>query len=150
MSRAEIIYVAIVDDDESICRSLGRLLQAADFHPIAYASAEEFLTDWKRPRFDCLLLDLQMDGMSGLELKEQLDKAGSVPPVIYITAHEDAEARLKALALGCEGYFRKTAPGGEIIEAIRAAVARFHTSPASVNPKNPSSALDPPLSGGTS
>jgi FixJ family two-component response regulator len=133
MSSTDNIYVAIVDDDESICRSLNRLLRAANFLPVAYSSAEAFLADWKHPRFDCLLLDIQMKGMSGIELKEHLDRGGTAPPVIYITAHDDPEAQTKALAAGCEGFFRKTTPGSEIIAAIRSAAARFHSSRSSVN-----------------
>jgi len=76
MSSPENIYVAIIDDDDSICRSLSRLLRTANFQPVAYLSAKSFLTDWKHPRFDCLLLDIQMEEMSGLELKEHLDRAG--------------------------------------------------------------------------
>jgi FixJ family two-component response regulator len=137
MSNTENIYVAIIDDDESICRSLSRLLRLANFQPVAYSSAKAFLTDWKHPRFECLLLDVQMEGMSGIELKEHLDRAGSVPPLIYITAHDDPEARLKALALGCEGFFRKTTSGSEIIEAIRGAVIRYQSSSSTVNRPSP-------------
>lgn len=133
MSSAENIYVAIVDDDESICRSLSRLLQTANFRPVCYFSAQAFLDDWKHPRFDCLLLDIQMPGMSGIELKEHLNKAGSELPVIYVTAHEDSEARQQALASGCDGYFRKTVAGSEILDAIRRAVARPKAAPASIN-----------------
>jgi len=60
-----------------------------------------------------------------------------VPPVIYITAHNDPSARLKALTLGCEGFFLKTTPGSEIIEAIRGAAARFLASPSTVNRPSP-------------
>jgi FixJ family two-component response regulator len=140
MSSPEYIYVAIVDDDESICRSLSRLLQTVGFKPVCYQSAQAFLDDWKHPRFDCLLLDIQMPDMTGIELKEHLNKSGSVLPVIYVTAHEDEEARAEALASGCDGYFRKTAVGGEILDAIRRAIARSKTAAASINP--PTDKLD--------
>jgi len=133
MSSPEYIYVAIVDDDDSICRSLSRLLQTANFRPVCYPSAQAFLDDWKHPRFDCLLLDIQMPGMSGIELKEHLNQAGSLLPVIYVTAHEDSEARQKALASGCDGYFRKIAPGSEILDAIRRAIDRAKAAPASIH-----------------
>jgi FixJ family two-component response regulator len=62
MSKTTPIYVAVVDDDESLCRSHGRLLRAAGIQPITYASAEAFLADNKHPQFDCLVLDIQGHG----------------------------------------------------------------------------------------
>lgn len=122
MGRASIIYVAVVDDDESLCRSFNRLLRAAGFQAITYDSAEAFLADDKHPRFDCLVLDVQLGGMSGLELHQQLASQGSTTPVIYITAHDDPEVREQALAIGCAGYFRKTESGQTVLAAIRQAM----------------------------
>jgi FixJ family two-component response regulator len=79
MSNTEPFYVAVVDDDENFCRSLGRLLRAAGMQPITYPSAEAFLADTKRPRFDCLVLDIHLGGMSGIELGERLVAEGSMP-----------------------------------------------------------------------
>lgn len=117
------VYVAVVDDDESLCRSLGRLLLAAGIQPISYPSAEALLADTKHPRFDCVVLDIQLPGMSGLELQRHLSAASAAPPVIFITAHDDPAARQQAHLAGCAGYFRKTDAGSEILEAIRRAVA---------------------------
>src|SRR5262245_27304878 len=111
------IYVALVDDDQNLCRSVGRLLNAAGIHSIAYVSAEAFLADSRRPQFDCLLLDIQLGGMSGLELAHRLAASGSRTPVIYITAHDDPVDREQALATGCAGYFRKTDSGSDLLEA---------------------------------
>jgi FixJ family two-component response regulator len=116
--------VAVVDDDESARRALSRLLLAAGLQPVAYPSAEAFLGDTQRPRFDCLVLDLQLGGMSGIELQQQLKAAGSSTPVIYITAHDAPEIREQAQAVGCTAYFAKTAPGRNVIHAIRAAAHR--------------------------
>jgi len=116
------IYVAVVDDDESLCRSLARLLLAAGIQPISYPSAEAFLADTKHPRFDCVVLDIQLPGISGLELQKQLAAASAAPPVIFITAHDDPTARDQARVAGCAGYFRKTDAGSEVLEAIRRAV----------------------------
>ena len=80
-----ISYVAVVDDDESVCRSLGRLLRTAGFHPVTYLSAEAFLEDRKRPRFDCMLLDIQLGGISGLELSHRLAAVNDDTPVVFIT-----------------------------------------------------------------
>ena len=119
-----IIYVAVVDDDESTCRSYGRLLGAAGFQPITYPSAEAFLGDTKRPRFDCLVLDIQMEGMSGLKLSQALAAVKDTTPVVFITAHDDPEVRAEAEASGCAGYFRKTDPGQLVLEAITKAARK--------------------------
>ena len=116
------IYVAVVDDDENLCRSFARLLRAAGMQPSTYPSAEAFLADTKHPRFDCLVLDVQLLGMSGLELQKHLAAAGTAAPVIFITAYDDPQAREQAYAAGCAGYFRKTDSGSEVLEAIRRVV----------------------------
>lgn len=122
MSGTPHISVAIIDDDESLCRSMGRLLKAACFEAMAYSSAEEFLSDSDRPHFDCILLDIQLDGMSGLELHEKLVAEGDVTPVVFITAHDAPEVRIQAESVGCAGYFRKSDPGNDVLSAIRRAV----------------------------
>jgi FixJ family two-component response regulator len=119
---SHIIYVAVVDDDESVRRSFGRLLRTAGFQPVTYASAEAFLEDTKRPRFDCLVLDIQLDGMTGLELSRRLSAVKDSTPVVFITAHDDPEVRAEALAAGCAGYFRKADAGALVLEAISGAV----------------------------
>jgi FixJ family two-component response regulator len=119
MSIPTPIYVAVVDDDESVCRSFGRLLRAAAMQPITYNSAESFLADVKHPEFTCLVLDVQLGGMSGVELARKLSLEGKRTPVIFVTAHDSPEARANAEALGCAAYFRKTAQGSEVLEAIR-------------------------------
>jgi FixJ family two-component response regulator len=119
MSKVTPIYVAVVDDDESLCRSLGRLLRAAGFQPITYTSGEAFLADTKHPLFDCLVLDIQLGGMSGIELAQRIVAEGGHTPIVFITAHDDPEARAEAEAAGCVAYFRKTDSGAEVLEAVR-------------------------------
>lgn len=111
-------YVAVIDDEESVCRSFARLLRIAGYQPVTYASGEAFLQDSKRPCFDCLLLDIQMGGISGLELYQRLSSVNDRTPVIFITAHDDPEVRAEAVAAGCAGYFCKTDPGARILDAI--------------------------------
>lgn len=123
MSRIPPVYVAVVDDDESVCRSFGRLLRAAGLQPITYDSAESFLADTKHPQFSCLVLDIQLGAMSGIELAQRLAAEGGRTPVIFITAHDDPEARAGAEAAGCTAYFRKTDPGSEVLAAIWRAAA---------------------------
>ncbi|RZL88102.1 MAG: response regulator [Variovorax sp.] len=121
MSTTTPFYVAVVDDDESLCRSLGRLLRASGMQPITYGSAEAFLADKKQPRFDCLVFDVQLGGMSGIELAQFLVMEGGHAPFIFITAHDDAETRAAAQAIGCAAYFRKNDTGADVLEAIRRA-----------------------------
>ena len=129
-------YVAVVDDDASVGRSFSRLLSAAGFQPVAYLSAEAFLEDSKRPHFDCLVLDIQLDGMSGLELSQRLAAVKDSTPVVFITAHDDPKVRSEALASGCAGFFRKTDPGAVVLDAISKAV--MHGSPNTANTNHPS------------
>ena len=123
MSTSNNIYIAVIDDESSLRTSLSRLLRLANFQPISYPSAEAFLADDKHPQFDCLVLDIRLGGMSGLDLFRQLAAQNTHPPVIFITAFDEPEMRAQAEALGCAGFFRKTTSGVEIIEAIRRATA---------------------------
>ena len=109
MTNLTPIYVAVVDDDENVCRSFGRLLRAAGMQPITYLSAEAFLADANRPQFGCLVLDIQLGGMSGIELAQQLVAERRRIPVVFVTAHDDPEVRAAAEAAGCAAYFRKSA-----------------------------------------
>ena len=115
-------YIAVVDDDIAVCSSLSRLLRLAQFHPITYLSAEAFLADEKRPEFDCLVLDVRLGGMSGLDLFAQLAANKPHPPVIFVTAVDEPAARARAQALGCAGFFLKSTPGAGIIDTIRRAI----------------------------
>ena len=109
--------VAIIDDDESFCRSSSRMLRAAGIESVTYLSAEEFLADPVRWRFACLLVDIQLGRMSGLEMQRQLLAEGNRTPVIFITAHEDLTVRAQALQTGCLAMFRKTDDGARLLDA---------------------------------
>lgn len=111
-------YVAIVDDDESVCRSFGRLVRAAGLQLVTYSSAEAFLADAKHPQFGCIVLDIQLGGMSGIELAQRLAAEGRRTPIIFVTAYDEPETRAAAQAVGCAAYFRKTDPGSEVLKAI--------------------------------
>jgi len=112
-------HIAVVDDDIGVCTSLSRLLRLAHFQPTTYLSAEDFLADPRCPHFDCLVLDVRLGGISGLELLARLAANKPHPPVIFITAVDEPGARARAQALGCAGFFVKSTPGARIIEAIR-------------------------------
>jgi FixJ family two-component response regulator len=121
--------VAIIDDDASANRALGRLLRGAGFEPRGFDSAESFLADPARPLFGCLLVDIQLTGMSGLELQRQLQAEGSRLPVIFITAHDDPGVRAEAVRRGCVGFFRKTDPGALIVDTLRRVTVTNGKSP---------------------
>ena len=117
--------MAVVDDDENLRRSFARLLRAAGMRPITYESAEAFLADTIRPSLDCLVLDVQLPGMSGLDLQNRLSSEGNKTEILFITAYDDIDASQTAYAKGCAGYFRKSDSGKEVLDAIRGAVARL-------------------------
>jgi FixJ family two-component response regulator len=133
------IYVAVVDDDDSLCRSLSRLLRTAGLQTVSYSSAEAFLEDLKHPHFDCLVLDIQLgEGISGLELRRRLTAVRDFTPVVFITAHDDPETRTQAEQLGCAAYFRKTDSGQEVLAAIRRTIgpaAEANSSQPPISPK---------------
>lgn len=118
MTRNANIYVAVIDDDESFARSLARLLRAARYQPVTYDSAETFLADTKHPRFDCLLLDIALQGISGLELARRLGAVGSTTPIIFVSAHDDSRTRAEADATGCAAFVSKIEPGDVLLKVI--------------------------------
>lgn len=113
--------VAIVDDDASVCRAMLRLLHAAGFQATSFPSAEDFLAEPNHTHFDCLLLDIQLSGMSGLELQTQLTAEKNPPPIIFISAHSEPEYRRPAEQAGCFAYLSKTVPGSAVIATIHQA-----------------------------
>lgn len=119
---SDISCVAVVDDDESVCRSLGRLLRAAGLQSITYLSAEAFLADDKRPGFDCFIFDIQLGGISGIELAQRLASAGSLTPVIFITAHDEPNVREQAQRIPCFAFLQKTEPAGAVLAAIHQSI----------------------------
>lgn len=116
--------IAVVDDDESVRRALGRLLRAAGFQPVDYPSAEQFLEERQRVRTDCLVLDIQLGGMSGLDLQRKLATSSTAPPVILITAGEDPGTSEEARRAGCVAFFRKPVPGEPLLTAVRRAIEK--------------------------
>jgi FixJ family two-component response regulator len=111
--------VAVIDSDASTRLAMSRLLRGVGFEPSAYTSAETFLADPGHSAFACLLLDIQLPGMSGLELQQQLLAEGDLIPLIFVTAQDDSEVRELAARNGCAEFFRKIDPGAKIIDALR-------------------------------
>ena len=117
------LCIGVVDDDESLRRSVARLVRAAGMQPMTYGSGEEFRADAGQPRFDCLVLDVQLPGMSGVDLRNELAAEGDETPVLFVTAHDDPSVRAEAMAGPCIGYLRKTDAGSELLNAIRRVVS---------------------------
>jgi FixJ family two-component response regulator len=113
------IYIAVVEDDRSMCQSLGRLLRAADMHAVTYASAEALLADSKQPAFDCVIADMRLGGMSGLDLARRLRATGSMTPIVFLTACDPLEAGEETGTIENVAFFGKTAPGSAMLEAVR-------------------------------
>jgi FixJ family two-component response regulator len=114
--------IAIVDDEVSICRALLRLLRVADYRAEAFNSPIVFLESLAERVPDCVVLDLQMPIMTGVELQEHLARLADPPPVIIITAHDEPKTREHCLALGAVRYLRKPIEGEMLIESIEKAV----------------------------
>jgi FixJ family two-component response regulator len=114
--------VSIVDDDASLRRSVRNLLTSVGFQAQAFASAEEFLASPQRANTGCLVLDLRMAGMSGLDLLKHLGAIGSRIPVVVLTAHGDDEARQRAMQAGAVAFLAKPFRGDALLEAVRTAL----------------------------
>ena len=115
--------VAIVDDDPSMRRSILRLLKAHGFAAEAFPSAEAFLGRDPDSGVACVVLDIQLPGMSGLELRSRLTAAGSTLPIIFITGIDDDSVKTAAIQVGCAAYLRKPFPAGLLIDAVTNALA---------------------------
>lgn len=114
--------VAVVDDDPSMLRSVERLLNANDFSTEGHPSAEAFLAKADLTRLGCLVLDIQLGGMSGVELWQHLKASGVDLPVIFITALEDESLERAAVEAGCFAYLRKPFPAKPLIAAVNMAL----------------------------
>jgi FixJ family two-component response regulator len=115
--------VAVVEDDPSMRRSVQRLLSAHGFPTEGFPSAEAFLGRNAASRIDCLVLDVDLRGMSGIALQRQLRDIGSALPVIFITALEDSTLEAEAAKAGCIAYLHKPFPASLLINAINSALA---------------------------
>jgi FixJ family two-component response regulator len=116
--------VMIVDDDNSTRKSVRRLMKSFGIAVETFASAEEFLGSDRLDKTSCLILDVHMPGMNGLELQKRLIASGSVIPIIFITAFANDGARAQAMRAGAVAYFVKPFDDEELLNCIRAALQR--------------------------
>lgn len=114
--------VFIVDDDESLRRALRNLFRSVGFRVETFASAEAFLESIHQEETSCLVLDLRMPGMNGLELLSHLSGTGSRIPAVILTAHSDDEARQRSLESGAVAFLSKPFSGKALLDAVRTAI----------------------------
>jgi FixJ family two-component response regulator len=116
--------VAIVDDDDSVRGTLQELLRSAGLPSQGFDSAEAFLASGRQQDTACLITDIRMPGMSGLELQTRLNAERCRIPTIFITAHGDEEMRFQALRAGAVEFLPKPFDDEVLIESVRAALER--------------------------
>ena len=116
--------VFVVDDYAPVRRSISRVLHAAGFAVAAFASAEEFLAQYDSHTLGCLVLDLAMPSLDGLELQDILAKAGSVLPIIFLTGTADIPKSVQAMKHGASDFLTKPVNDEELLAAVRAAIEK--------------------------
>jgi len=124
MSARAPALVSVVDDDPSVRRSLARLVKGAGYRVEAFASAQEFLARPPDEGPACLLLDVRMPGLTGLDLQETLAIATHWTSIIFITGYRDVRASVKAMKAGAVDFLTKPIDDQELLGAIERAVAR--------------------------
>jgi FixJ family two-component response regulator len=117
-----IMTVAVIDDDESYRAAIRRLLKAADIPVQSFESAEAFLDSRQQQKTGCLIADIRMPGMSGLELQSKLNSEHCPIPTIFITAHGDEKIRMQAMRGGAVKFLTKPFDGEILLEAVRVAL----------------------------
>lgn len=123
---AEIPIISIVDDDGSVREAIESLMKSVGYIAEAFPSAGDFLTSGHLDDTGCLILDVQMPGMTGLELQDHLIASKSRIPIIFISAHCDAESRARALEAGAVGFLQKPFSEDALLNAINSSLADAH------------------------
>jgi len=114
--------ISIVDDDESLREAIYDLMDCMGVRTEVFSSAEDFLNSGGLRETTCLILDVRMPGMSGLELQSHLNAAGFRIPIIFISAHDDGEAKSRALGAGAIDFLKKPFSEDALLGAIRASL----------------------------
>jgi FixJ family two-component response regulator len=114
--------IAIVDDDDALRNSLDNLIRSVGFRAEGFASAEAFLQSQRASETACLILDVRMTGMNGLELQRQLGVANWHIPIIFVTAYADDDVRARALAAGAVAFLSKPCREEDLLTAIETAL----------------------------
>jgi FixJ family two-component response regulator len=120
----KVPLIAIVDDDASVRATADSLVRSLGYLVDTFASAEEFLRSTRLDEFSCVIADVQMPGMSGVELQAHLVTQGNHLPFIFITAFPDERTRARALSAGAICYLTKPFDGDRLIECLRTALTK--------------------------
>jgi FixJ family two-component response regulator len=123
--------VAIVDDDEAFRAAVQRLLKSAGFAARSFSSAEDFLSSGEQHETGCLIADIRMPGMSGLDLQAKLNAEHCPIPTIFMTAHGEEKMRLQAMRGGAVKFLAKPFDGGILLESVRVALESLRREPSS-------------------
>jgi FixJ family two-component response regulator len=123
-SQRQTKFVAVVDDDDSVRTAMQGLLKSLGLQARVYASGEEFLDSGQHRETACLIADISMPGMSGLDLQARLNAERCPIPTIFITAHGDEEMRLQAMRAGAVEFLPKPFDDELLVESVRAALER--------------------------
>ena len=119
---AGVPIISIVDDDDSLRNSLDNLIRSVGFHALGFSSAEAFLSSNQAQDTACLILDMRLPGMNGLDLQRQIVAANWRIPIIFITSHADGDAEARALEAGAVDYLYKPFREEQLLNAIDAAM----------------------------
>jgi FixJ family two-component response regulator len=125
--------VFVIDDDESICRSLRRLIHSVGFQVRTFISGNDFLNQGCQNMPGCIVLDVRMPEIGGLELQNRLNDSGCKMPIIFMSAYQDTETREKAFHAGAIAFLQKPFEDQLLIEAIRSALNRCAEEPTETN-----------------
>jgi FixJ family two-component response regulator len=118
--------ICIVDDDRSMSRMLSRVIRASAFEVVSFGSAEEFLESNAVEESACLILDLNLPGMSGIDLQQHLTNSGSEMPIIFISGHADEATKRGVLEAGAAGFFNNPFKIDTLLEMVRGLPALVH------------------------
>jgi FixJ family two-component response regulator len=121
--------ISVIDDDEAVRRTTARLIESFGFRAAAFESAENFLGSGHLNDTSCLIVDVQMPGMNGLQLQSQLAAAGCSIPIIFITAYDDKESRWRAMQAGAIAFLGKPFNDEQLLESIRLALHELDDEP---------------------
>jgi FixJ family two-component response regulator len=116
--------VSIVDDDPSVLKAIARLMRSAGLQSVTASSSKEFLARYSPDTHGCIILDIAMPGLNGLELQQALTRAGSAPPIIFLTGRADIPMSVRAMKQGADDLLTKPVKDDDLLKAVHRAIER--------------------------